>query len=240
MIKERVTSVEHRETMPERPFHVVIVGAACSGKSTLLGTLQDHGYTVHTEPENPVFPLFVENPQKYAFENQLHKTIQLMQLEILDTKAQGLTNPHFRESGVLATEVYNRYLHDKGLLSDDQYGYLHWLHEHHLVTFPLPNLVVYLYAPDTEIRKRMIKRDGLVAMEPSELQPYWDRLLVDMEDRGISVYRINTAEHPVGVTEELIMSQVEKLKEPASGRRKMTPTLRFPSVDSRAVVAAGK
>lgn len=228
-MKENFSRKDMRETLPERPFHVTIVGPACSGKSTLLSAIQDKGFTVHTEPVNPVFPLFVENPKKFAFENQLHKTTQLMQLEILDTKAEGLTNPHFRESGVLATEVYNRYLHDQGLLSDDQYGYLHWLHEHHMVTFPTPDLVVYLHAPDAEIRKRMMKRDGFVAHDPVELQPYWDRLLVDLEDRGVPVYRINTGEHPVGVTEGMILSQVEKLKTGEGNKRTSVPSLRFPN-----------
>lgn len=226
-MKELSSRQEMRENKPERPFHVTIVGPACSGKSTLLSAIQDRGFSVHTEPINPVFSLFVENPQKFAFENQLHKTTQLMQLEILDTKAEGLTNPHFRESGVLAVEVYNRYLHDQGLLTDDQYGYLHWLHEHHMVTFPTPDLVVYLHAPDSEIRKRMMKRDGFVAHDPVELQPYWDRLLVDLEDRGIPVYRINTGEHPVGVTEDLIMSQIDKIKNIPVNKRTSAPMLRF-------------
>lgn len=227
MIKELPSQKEMREQKIERPFHVTIVGPACSGKSTLLGAIQDKGYSVHMEPDNPIFPLFVENPKKYAFDNQLNKTTQLMQLEILDTKADGLTNPHFRESGVLAVEVYNRYLHDQGLLTDDQYGYLHWVRENHLVTFPPPDLVIYLHAPDSEIRKRVMKRDGQVALEPSELQPYWDRLLVDLEDRGIPVYRINTGEHPVGVTEDLIISQIDKIKNASVHKRTSAPMLRF-------------
>src|SRR3989344_5936972 len=123
---------ERREKEANNVFHVTVVGAACLGKSTLLSALQDHGFSVHVEPDNPVFPLFLENPKKYAFQNQLHKTTQLMQLEILDTKAEGLTNPHFRESGVLATDIYNRYLHDQGLMKEDQFAYLQWLYDHHL------------------------------------------------------------------------------------------------------------
>ena len=231
MIQERTPRQERKEN-PDKPFLVTIIGAACSGKSTVLDALEDRGFTAHKEPENPIFPLFVENPQKYAFENQVNKFTQLMQLEILDIKREGMTNPRFRESGVLATEVYNRYLHDIGLLTDDQYGYLHWNYEHHMVTFPTPDLVVYLHAPEAEIRRRALKRDGVVAHDPAELQPYWDRLLVELEDRGIPVYRINTADHRVGVPQKMILTQVDTMKQSNDRTRRQPAVLRFPSLSS--------
>ncbi len=214
-MRERQLSNEHKEVTPNNIFHITVIGAACSGKSTLLGALQDRGFSVHTEPDNPVFPLFLENPKKFAFQNQLHKTTQLMQLEILDTKAEGLTDPHFRESGVLATDIYNRYLHDQGLISDDQFTYLQWLYDHHLSTFPKPDLVVYLHANDDTIKNRAIKRDGLVAHDPHELQPYWDRLLADLESRGIQVFRLNTGDHKVHESQELILDEVDRKKSPS-------------------------
>ena len=216
-MRERQQALEDHEAEPKKRFQITIIGAACSGKSTLLGALQDRGFSVHTEPDNPVFPLFLENPKKFAFQNQLHKTTQLMQLEILDTKAEGLTDPHFRESGVLATDIYNRYLHDQGLISDDQFSYLQWLYDHHLSTFPKPDLVVYLHASDDTIKNRAIKRDGLVAHDPHELQPYWDRLLSDLESRGIQVFRLNTGDHKVYDSQELILDEVDRQKNSAEG-----------------------
>lgn len=216
-MRERSTVTENKEIEPNPRFQITIIGAACSGKSTLLGALQDKGFSVHTEPDNPVFPLFLENPKKFAFQNQLHKTTQLMQLEILDTKAEGLTDPHFRESGVLATDIYNRYLHDQGLISDDQFTYLQWLYDHHLSTFPKPDLVVYLYANDDTIKNRAMKRDGLVAHDPHELQPYWDRLLADLESRGIEVFRLNTGDHEVNESQKLILEEVARRKDYESG-----------------------
>lgn len=223
-----------KETILERPFLVTIVGGEHSGKSTLIEAFQDRGLSTYKEPTNPMMQLFVENPQKYAFENQRHKMTQLMSLEILDIRHEGATSPRFRESGVLATEVYNRYLHDKGLLTDDQYGTLHWMYEHHMVTYPTPDLVVYVYAPGAEVRRRAIKRDGVVAHDPTELQPYWERLLVELEDRGIPVYRINTQDHPVGVTQEMILNQVEKMKQSTERTRRQPAVLRFPSFPARA------
>ena len=39
----------------------------------------------------------------------------------------------------------------------------------------------------------------MVAHDPHELQPYWDRLLADLESRGIQVFRLNTGDHQVRV-----------------------------------------
>lgn len=203
---------DHREGEPRKIFNVTVIGAACSGKSTLLRSFRDGGYTVRPEPDNPVFPLFLENPKKYGYRNQLHKTIQLMELEVLDTKADGFSDPHFRESGVLATAVYNDYLHDQGFMTDEQYNHLTWLYKHHLESFPTPDLIVYLYAKDDVIKTRAVKRDGLVAHDPQALQPYWDKLIRDMENRGIPVYKVDTGVRQVEETQSLIMSEVEKLK----------------------------
>lgn len=199
--------------LPNKKFQVTIIGAACSGKSTLLGAMQDRGYTVHSEPDNPVFGLFLENPKKFAFQNQLQKTAQLIQLEILDARDDGFSNPHFRESGVLATEIYNRYLHDQGLMTDDQFAYLDWLYENHLSTFPKPDLVIYLYADDRIIKERAVKRDGTLAHDPQKLQPYWNALLDELGERNIPVLRVNTGEHPVYKSQELTLGEVFRLKE---------------------------
>lgn len=221
MLKE-LPRPEFKEKAPRDPFTITVIGAACSGKSTLLGSLEDRGYTVRPEPDNPVMRLFLENPKKYAFQNQLHKTTQLMQEEILDTKAEGLTDPHFRESGVLATDIYNKYLHDQGLLSDEQFKYLKWLYENHLNTFPKPDLVVYLFASDQEIKDRAVKRDGLVAHDPHELQPYWDRLILDLENRGIQVMRLDTGKFRVEQSQNMILQEVAKMKRDAEKSEPLT------------------
>lgn len=212
MIENGTLFKERREQDPDKIFQVTVVGAACSGKSTLLRTLRDQGMTVRPKPDNPVFPLFLENPKKYAYRNQLHETIQLMEQEVLDTKAEGLTDPHFRESGVLATAVYNKYLYDSGLMMDEQYDHLNWLYQHHLASFPTPDLVVYLHANDDVIKTRAVKRDGLIAHDPYALQPYWDKLIHDLEARGIPVLQVNTGEHPVEVTQQIITDEISRIK----------------------------
>lgn len=222
MIEHHTHNSEQREIIPNKKFQVTIIGAAASGKSTLLSTLEDKGYTVHNEPDNPVFGLFLENPKKFAFQNQLHKTAQLIELEILDAKTDGLTDPHFRESGVLATEIYNRYLHDQGLMTDDQFRYLEWLYENHMATFPKPDLVVYLYANDKIIKERALKRDGTLAHDPTKLQPYWDKLMTELKERNIPILRINTGDHQAHQTQDLTLNEVFRMKNLNKGHSELT------------------
>lgn len=236
MIEQNIQTREQREIIPNKKFQVTVIGAAASGKSTLLSTLQDKGYTVHNEPDNPVFGLFLENPKKFAYQNQLNKTAQLIELEILDAKTDGLTDPHFRESGVLATEIYNRYLHDQGLMTDDQFRYLEWLYENHMATFPKPDLVVYLYANDKVIKERALKRDGTLAHDPTKLQPYWDKLLVELQERNIPVLRINTGDHQTHQTMELTLNEIFRLKEINRGPSTGLQFFNMPASPARSLV----
>ncbi len=227
MIEKQQPPKENREKISESIFHVTVIGPANSGKSTVLRTFRDAGFTVRHEPENPVFPLFLENPQKYAYRNQLHKTIQLMEMEVLDAKGAGLSDPHFQESGVLATAVYNKYLYDQGYMTREQFEHLNWLYQHHLASFPTPDLVVYLYADEDVIRTRAVKRDGLVAHDPQSLQPYWDKLTRDLEARGIPVFKVNTGEHPVHETTSMINEEIKRLKALHADEDRPVRTIQF-------------
>lgn len=227
MIEKQPSRSESQEKSPDGIFRVIIIGPACSGKSTLLRTFRDTGYTVRHEPDNPVLQLFLENPKKYAYRNQLHKTIQLMEIEVLDSKGIGLTNPHFQESGVLATAVYNRYLFDQGYMTGEQFNHLNWLYQHHLDSFPTPDLVVYLHADESVIKTRAVKRDGLVAHDPQSLQPYWDKLIRDVEARGIPVFKVNTGEHEVHETKSMIMGEIKHLKELREDKDRPVRTIEF-------------
>lgn len=199
------------EREPESRFTVLVLGAACSGKTTVLRHLEQTGFTVHTEPPNPVLVLAIEDPQKFSYQNQLHKMVQLMEPEVLSLKDKTLTSPHFRESGVIATQIYNQYLKDQGFISDTQYSLLKGIYDQHLSTFPKPDLVVFLYADEETIKNRALIRDGLVAHNPNELMPYWNTLLHDLELQGIPIYELNTGESSVEQSEEKILSKAHEM-----------------------------
>lgn len=213
-MKEMVQSaIEAKETLSNNKFSVIIIGDACSGKTTLLNHLQGNGFSVRPEPENPMFSLFLKSPKDYAYHNQLFKTTQLMEQELQAAESHTSSATRFNESGVIATDIYNRYLRDHDLMTADQFEHLNGVYTHYLDTMPKPDLVVYLYADDDTIRDRAIKRDGLVAHDPSELKPYWDRLLSDLESRGIPVLKVDTGAHPVEETAQLILQKTEQQPE---------------------------
>ncbi len=205
-------TVEAREILPNTKFSVIIVGDACSGKTTLLNELKKEGYSIRPEPENPMFPLFLKDSKHYSYHNQLFKTTQLMEQELQAAESPTDTPTRFNESGVIATDIYNRYLRDKNLMTPDQFEHLNGVYTNYLDTMPKPDMVVYLYADDETIRQRAIERDGVVAHDPQELQPYWDRLLKDLEGRGMPVYRVNTGIRAVEETAHMILQETERLK----------------------------
>jgi deoxyguanosine kinase len=215
-MKEVVASTDHKERLANPGFSVTIIGNACAGKTTLLTYLEGAGFSVRPEPENPMFPLFLKHPAEYAYHNQLYKTTQLMEQELQAAEKNHSTNPRFNESGVIATDIYNRYLRDQNLMTADQFEHLNGVYTHYLDTMPKPDLVIYLYADDATIRERALRRDGMVAHDPNLLQPYWDRLLGDLEHRGIPVYKINTGDNKVDETSLLIMQRIERIKHEAN------------------------
>lgn len=183
---------------------ITVLGPSCSGKTTLLAHLRESGMTVHPEPDNEIFQLFIKNPHKFGYLNQLNLSTRLMSLEA-QNDASGNNSPHFIESGVLATDIYNRYLRDQGHISTEEFTYLNWMYKHHLSTHPKPDLVVYLSAEDEDLKKRSVMRDGAIALEPNKLQPYWDRLVREIENNGVTVLKINTSMYsPIEVTHMLL------------------------------------
>lgn len=221
-MKETVPpSVDQREKLPNNKFSIIVIGDACSGKTTLLNYFKGQGYSVRPEPENPLFPLFLKDSKHYSYHNQLYKTTQLMEQELQAAESPTDTPTRFNESGVMATDIYNRYLRDKDLMTPDQFEHLNGVYTHYLDTMPKPDMVVYLYADDDTIRARAMKRDGVVAHDPQELQPYWDRLLKDLEQRGMPVYRVNTGIRPVEETAKMIIGETERLKGSEKSEKKL-------------------
>lgn len=214
---------EFREQLRQPAFSVTIIGDATSGKTTLLNQLETTGFTVRPEPDNPVFELYRKNPEKYAFHNQLYKMTQLMGQELIGQESDTNSSPYFNESGVLATDVYNRYLHDIGLMTDEQFRVLNDLYTHYLDTMHKPDLVVYLHADDDIIRMRQLRREGVITHDPAQLQPYWDRLVESLGRRGIPVVKIDTGGVSVEETQSSLLSQTERMKgtkaEPEGGNR---------------------
>jgi deoxyadenosine/deoxycytidine kinase len=204
--------IEFHETEPMRKLNVTIIGPACSGKSTILHNLGEQGYSVHPEPTNDMFPIFLKDPKKYAFNNQLNLMTRLIEDEIKSSESSQTTNPHFSESGVIATDIYNRYLHDKHFISDEEYAQLNWLYFNHLASFPVADVVVYISTDFKTLKERAIRRDGKVAMNPEDLKPYWDGLLANLHERGIPIVHINTGIHSIDETSKMILEAVVKVK----------------------------
>lgn len=187
-------------------MHIIVIGPSCSGKTTILSLLAEAGHTVYLEPENEIFPQFLKDPKAHAFANQsnlMKKLIDQEATEHADDQTQ------YFESGVLATEVYNRYLHDKGLLTDDEFHALDQMYAEYTKTHTSPDLVAFLSATPDQLKERAMSRDGAVAMDPDELRLYWDKLLQEVQQKGIGVLRLNTGFYAPPDAVRMLLQEVD-------------------------------
>lgn len=212
MIETRAQMVQKTEKEPQGKITIMVLGPSCAGKTTLLAHLRESGMTVHPEPDNVIFPLFVKDPKKFAYQNQLNLSTRLMAVEAQNEASLSYSSAQFIESGVLATDIYNRYLKDQGLITTEEFAHLDWMYKHHLVKHPKPDLVVYLSANDEDLKKRSVMRDGAVALEPSKLQPYWDRLVTEIQKNGVPVLKVNTSVYSPVEVNHMLLQEVTNIR----------------------------
>ena len=187
-------------------MHIIVIGPSCSGKTTILTLLREAGHTVYLEPENEIFPQFLTDPKGHAFASQENLMKKLIEQEVV---SQADDQTQYFESGVIATEVYNRYLHDKGLLTDEEFHVLDALYEEHIKNRSAPDLVVFLSATPDQLKERAVSRDGTVAMDPDELRIYWDNLLQGLQQKGIGVLRLNTGFYAPPDAMRMLLQEVD-------------------------------
>lgn len=209
-MKETLRLVNREGEFPHKKY-VVILGPSLSGKSTVVHALRDRGLTSLQDPENSLFTLFLKDPQRYAFAHQLNISTRLMELETHSQLSLQHSDPHFAESGVLATQIYNRYLHDKGYLSQEQFQLLDAIYHDHMKRFPKPDLVIFFDAPVDVLKDRALHRFGMDALEPEEMRKYWEVLLMELRDQGIPVKEINTSDYSVEATANMILEEVKRI-----------------------------
>jgi len=61
---------------------VIVIGDACSGKTTLLDHLRSQDIPPGPNRKTRSFPSFSKSSKQYAYHNQLYKTAQLMEQEL--------------------------------------------------------------------------------------------------------------------------------------------------------------
>ncbi len=177
-------------------MYTLIVGQSCSGKTTLARRLSQYpNILTFLEPEDTectFYPLFLDNPRKYAFANQL----EFMDLLLLNE--QRIANSYsfklvFQETGFIACHnVYNMFLREQGLLSPSEFDALSRRYSEHVRECPLPERIVYLTAKTVTLTKRAFARDGICTFTPEQINPFWEKLVQMFEVRGTPILRLDT------------------------------------------------
>jgi deoxyadenosine/deoxycytidine kinase len=142
--------------------YVVVSGPLGVGKTTLIDLLSRTGiWTVLPEPvmENPYLSKVYANLTDYAFRNQ---AFYLGQRAALHNSARHVPGAILQERCLSEdAEVFNRVMHDRGALDDDDLETLMTLSRGLLENAPKPDLILYLTAPFETTVDRIQRRDRM-------------------------------------------------------------------------------
>ena len=137
--------------------YIVVEGPIGVGKTSLAKILaaEFHARTVFEKVEdNPFLPKFYDDPETYAFQNQLFFLLnryqqqrELMQQELFSQAT--VSDYLFAKDKIFASLT----------LSADELGLYHQIYQLLDIRLPRPDLVVYLQARPDVLYKRIKKRD---------------------------------------------------------------------------------
>ena len=137
---------------------IAIVGASGVGKTTLVKALAASGEfaTGYEQHEERPFQILFDQDKRYALPNQIDYFLLRAEQE------RGLRTdprPALIDGGLdVDFHGFARLFHERGYLDDDAFDLCKRLYEQLRLALPLPDLVVYLTAPDRIIRQRLAGR----------------------------------------------------------------------------------
>ncbi|HEU5381188.1 MAG TPA: deoxynucleoside kinase [Ktedonobacteraceae bacterium] len=176
-------------------MYTQIIGPCCSGKTSLARSIAVRARgTVYTEPTDKAttFPLFVKDPVRYAFVNQIEFMLLTLQHELAIASSQA---PYIlQDSGLFTCHyVYNHFFKDQLYLSENQFQCLEDLFATYSKVCRRPDGVLFLYAPKLVLLAREKKRDGNMLHNFDAIYPYWIQLKEFIETQNIPLLSLDTA-----------------------------------------------
>ena len=142
--------------MIEHFRYIVIEGPIGVGKTSLANKLAaefDSELLLEKANENPFLASFYQNPKQYALSAQLHFLLQRAQ-QVQDFRQVDM----FRRAYVADFMVDKDRLFARMTLDKEELALYEQIYTHLTLDAPRPDLVIYLQAPVSVLRERIVRR----------------------------------------------------------------------------------
>ncbi len=142
--------------MIEHFRYIVIEGPIGVGKTSLANKLAaefDSELLLETADANPFLASFYQNPKQYALSAQLHFLLQRAQ-QVQDFRQADM----FRGAYVADFMVDKDRLFARMTLDKEELALYEQIYTHLTLDAPRPDLVIYLQAPVSVLRERIVRR----------------------------------------------------------------------------------
>jgi deoxyadenosine/deoxycytidine kinase len=142
--------------MIEHFRYIVIEGPIGVGKTSLANKLAaefDSELLLENADENPFLASFYQNPKQYALSAQLHFLLQRAQ-QVQDFRQADM----FRGAYVADFMVDKDRLFARITLDKEELALYEQIYTHLTLDAPRPDLVIYLQAPVSVLRERIVRR----------------------------------------------------------------------------------
>ena len=142
--------------MIEHFRYIVIEGPIGVGKTSLANKLAaefDSELLLEKADENPFLASFYQNPKQYALSAQLHFLLQRAQ-QVQDFRQADM----FRGAYVADFMVDKDRLFARMTLDKEELALYEQIYTHLTLDAPRPDLVIYLQAPVSVLRERIVRR----------------------------------------------------------------------------------
>lgn len=153
MLSERLDHLRHSGALPR---FIAIEGPIGVGKTTLARRLAETlgaDTLLEQAEDNPFLTRFYRDPARFALQTELfflfQRTDQLRALRQQDLFSGPRVADFLVDKNRLFAEV---------TLDDDEFRLYDNVYQHMLIDAPAPDLVIYLQAPSTVLRQRVLKR----------------------------------------------------------------------------------
>ena len=207
-----------------RGYIICVTGNTATGTTTLTERIAEFTgwkavYSERFFNQNPFFDLFLQDPDKWAFHNQVGFIAEYLRgYRSVLNEAEATGNTFILDYAIGELAIYTQAMKESGVLTVEEYTILDRLLNFTLPILRRPDLLIYLYADTETIMHRIHRRNRLHEREirreyVETLQRLFDEFL--LLQRSENVLLVDSAKrdfvHDSQVAQQIIRQAVSLL-----------------------------